>query len=127
MKGDEQPVTILLVEDNVDNRIIMKAWLEHAGFQVLLAGDGGSSLMVAQAMVPDVILMDVALPGMDGWDAATQLKAHPLTRAIPIIALTALALPEDRRRANEAKVDGYLTKPVALSRVLEEVERVLHV
>ncbi len=127
MKGDEQPVTILLVEDNVDNRIIMKAWLEHAGFQVLLAGDGGASLMVAQAMVPDVILMDVALPGMDGWDAATQLKAHPLTSAIPIIALTALALPEDRRRASEAKVDGYLTKPVALSRVLEEVERVLHV
>jgi CheY-like chemotaxis protein len=127
MKGDEQPVTILLVEDNVDNRIIMKAWLEHAGFQVLLADDGGASLMVAQAMVPDVILMDVALPGMDGWDAATQLKAHPLTSAIPIIALTALALPEDRRRASEAKVDGYLTKPVALSRVLEEVERVLHV
>lgn len=127
MKGDEQPVTILLVEDNVDNRIIMKAWLEHAGFQVLLAGDGGASLLVAQAMVPDVILMDVALPGMDGWDAATQLKAHPLTSAIPIIALTALALPEDRRRASEAKVDGYLTKPVALSRVLEEVERVLHV
>jgi CheY-like chemotaxis protein len=126
MKGDGQVVTILLVEDNVDNRIIMKAWLEHAGYQVLLAGDGGASLTVAQAMLPDIILMDVALPGMDGWDAATHLKAHPTTKSIPIIALTALALPEDRRRASEAKIEGYLTKPVALSRVLEEVERVLH-
>jgi CheY-like chemotaxis protein len=118
-------VTILLVEDNVDNRIIMKAWLEHAGYRVLLAVDGVASLTMAQAMLPDIILMDVALPGMDGWDAADCLKTHPETQSIPIIALTALALPDDRRRASEARIDGYLTKPVALSRVLEEVERVL--
>jgi CheY-like chemotaxis protein len=70
-------VTILLVEDNVDNRIIMKAWLEHAGYRVLLAVDGVASLTMAQAMLPDIILMDVALPGMDGWDAAECLKTHP--------------------------------------------------
>ena len=101
---------------------------EKAGlrrFDVLLAVDGVASLTMAQAMLPDIILMDVALPGMDGWDAAECLKTHPETQSIPIIALTALALPDDRRRASEARIDGYLTKPVALSRVLEEVERVL--
>ena len=125
MNREGRAVTILLVEDNADNQIIMKAWLEHAGYTVLLAGDGRASLALAQTILPDVILMDVALPGMDGWDAATSIKAHPQTKSIPIIALTALALPDDRRRASEARVDGYLTKPVALSRVLEEVERVL--
>lgn len=124
MNTDGRVITILLVEDNVDNQIIMTAWLEHAGYRVLLAGDGAAGLTVAQAMLPDIILMDVALPGMDGWDTAMRLKAHPITKSIPIIALTALALPDDLRRAREAKIDGYLTKPVGLSRVLDELERV---
>jgi len=125
MSAHERTVTVLLVEDNFDSRIIMQAWLEHAGYRVLLATDGLASLAVALEMLPDVILMDVALPGIDGWDAAARLKAHPQTKSIPIIALTALTLPGDRRRAREAKMDGYLSKPVALSRVVEEVQRVL--
>jgi CheY-like chemotaxis protein len=119
--------TVLLVEDNDDNRVIMQVWLEHAGYRVLLAEDGMTSVTLAREEMPDVILMDVALPGIDGWDAAARLKTHPTTRSIPIIALTALALPGDHRRAAELSMDGYLTKPVALSRVLEEVERVLRV
>jgi len=125
MKGDDRMTTILLVEDNVDSRLIMQAWLEHAGYRVLLATGGLASLGLALEMLPDVILMDVALPGIDGWDAAARLKAHPQTKSIPIIALTALTLPGDRRRARDVMMDGYLAKPVALSRVLEEVERVL--
>jgi len=125
MNADERAVTILLVEDNVDSRVIMQAWLEHAGYRVLLATDGFAGLALARETRPDVILMDVAMPGMDGWDAAARLKSHPRTKSIPIIALTALALPDDRHRARDAKFDGYLAKPVALSRVVEEVQRVL--
>jgi two-component system cell cycle response regulator DivK len=125
MSTSARSATVLLVEDNVDNRVIMRAWLEHAGFRVVMAGDGVASIVMARDELPDVILMDVALPGMDGWEAAARIKRNPRTQAIPIIALTALALPEDRRRANELKVDGYLTKPVALSLVLDEVRRVL--
>jgi two-component system cell cycle response regulator DivK len=125
MTPNGSAATILVVEDNVDNQIIMKAWLEHAGYEVLMASDGVKSLSVAQAMLPDIILMDVALPRLDGWDAAERLKAHPSTKSIPIIALTALAPPDDRLRAKAVNIDGYLTKPVALSRVLEEVERLL--
>jgi CheY-like chemotaxis protein len=123
--SNAQPRKVLLVEDNPDNRVIMQAILEHAGYAVLLAHDGDASVQVAVDHVPDVILMDVALPGITGWEAATQIKANEGTSTIPIIALTALALPEDRRRAEEVGMDGYLTKPVSLARVLAEVERVL--
>lgn len=117
--------TILLVEDNSDNRVIMRAVLEHAGYVVLLAGDGASGIEVAFEAVPDVILMDVALPGVNGWDAASRIKANPSTSAIPIIAMTALTMSQDYARAEEAGMNGYLAKPVSLARVLSEVERVL--
>jgi CheY-like chemotaxis protein len=125
MSSPDGDATILVVEDNPDNRVIMQAWLEHAGYRVLLAGDGLTGIALARGEEPDVILMDVALPGMDGWNTAEQIKQCPETEDIPIIALTALTLPEDQRRAAEVGVDGYLAKPVALLRVLEEVERVL--
>jgi CheY-like chemotaxis protein len=125
MSRNEHRPTILVVEDNKDNQVIMKAWLEHASYRVLLADTGHAGVAVAQKEIPDAILMDVALPGMDGWDAAAAIRSHPTTRAIPIIALTALALPEGRERATVAGVDGYLTKPATLLRVLEELERVL--
>jgi len=125
MSKDSRQVTILLVEDNIDNRVIMQAWLEHAGYRVLFAHDGLTNISRALDEVPDVILMDVALPGIDGWAAAARLKADPRTESIPIIALTALALPGDRRRVAELKMEGYLVKPVGLARILEEVQRVL--
>jgi len=117
---------ILVVEDNSDSRIIMQAWLEHAGYRVLLADDGVHGLATARAKHPRVILMDLDLPIMDGWAAARAIKADPATAGIPIIALTALALPEDEERARGLGVTAYLAKPASLSRVLEEVERALH-
>jgi two-component system, cell cycle response regulator DivK len=117
--------TILIVEDNGDSRVILKAWLEHAGFRVLLAGDGASSVEVARSFVPDLILMDVALPVLDGWSAAAAIRTDAATRGIPIIALTALALPHDSQRAEDIGVQGYITKPAALTDILEAIERVL--
>ena len=122
----EEVITVLLVEDNQDNCVIIQTWLEHAGFQVIIARDGPSGMTTARTVMPDVILMDVSLPGsMDGWTAARELKSDDATGRIPIIAFTAHTLPHDEQRAREAGVDGYLTKPAALTRVLEEVKRVL--
>jgi CheY-like chemotaxis protein len=117
--------TVLLVEDNPDNRVIMRAVLEHAGYVVLVAGDGASGVELASDALPDVILMDVALPGVDGWEAASRIKSNPGTNAIPIIAITALTMSQDHARAGEVGMDGYLAKPVSLARVLSEVQRVL--
>lgn len=126
MTVSERLGTVLLVEDNSDSCVIIKTWLEHAGYEVIIARDARGGMETARAIQPNVILMDVALPGaMDGWTAARELKADGATEGIPIIAFTAHTLPHDERRARDAGVDGYLTKPAALARVLEEVERVL--
>jgi two-component system, cell cycle response regulator DivK len=117
--------TILLVEDNGDGQVIMKACLEHAGFRVLLAGDGAQSVAIARDSAPDVILMDLGLPVLDGWAAATEIRTDVATRDIPIIALTALAMPRDEQRAREIGMQGYLTKPAALTDILAAIERVL--
>src|SRR5579871_3415201 len=90
-RGDR---TVLVVEDNQDHRVILKTWLEHAGYGVLLALDGPTGVQLARVSLPDVILMDVALPGADGWAAARELKADAATKGIPIIALSALAVPQ---------------------------------
>jgi CheY-like chemotaxis protein len=103
----------------------MSAWLEHAGYRVFLARDGLEGIALARAIGPSVILMDVALPKIDGWEAARVLRASPDTKDIPIIALTAMALHEDGRRARDAGVAIYLSKPVSLSRVLESVRSVV--
>ena len=117
--------TILLVEDHEDNRIVYRTMLEHFGYRVLLAGDGGEGVRLARESLPDLILMDVSIPVMDGWEATATLKADPATARLPIIALNAHALAADRERATEVGCDGYLAKPVEPRRVLEEVRRFL--
>jgi two-component system cell cycle response regulator DivK len=117
--------TILLVEDHEDNRIVYRTILEHVGYTVLLAGDGVEGVRLAREQKPDLVLMDVSIPLMDGWTATSVLKADLETASIPIVALTAHALAGDRERALEVGCDGYLAKPVEPRRVLEEVRRFL--
>lgn len=117
--------TILLVEDHEDNRIVYSTILEHFGYTVLLATDGAEGVRLAREALPDLVLMDVSIPVMDGWEATRVLKSEPATAGIPIVALTAHALATDRERAAEAGCDGYLAKPVEPRRVLEEVRRFL--
>jgi CheY-like chemotaxis protein len=117
--------TILLVEDNDDNRVVYRTMLAHFGFRVVEATDGHEALRLVRDDRPDLILMDISIPLVDGWEVTRTLKADPLTSGIPVIALTAHALAEDRRRAEEVGCDGYLAKPVEPRRVMEEVERFL--
>ena len=115
--------TILLVEDNEDNLIVYRTILDHVGYRVIEARDGEEGVARARADLPDLILMDVSLPKMDGWEATRRIKADEETRQIPIIAVTAHALDDDREKATQVGCDGYLAKPVAPRRVVEEVER----
>lgn len=116
---------ILLVEDHEDNRNIYRTILEHFGFAVLVAGDGEEGIRLAEEGRPDLILLDIDIPVLDGLQVARQLKASPTTARIPVVALTAYSQPEDRERAAEAGFDGYLAKPVSPRRVVEEVRRFL--
>ena len=116
---------ILLVEDHEDNRNIYRTILEHYGYQVLLATDGQNGIRLAREEQPDLILMDLSIPVVDGWEATRILKLDESTRTIPVIALSAHALEEDRERAREAGCDGYLAKPVEPRKVLTEVARFL--
>jgi two-component system, cell cycle response regulator DivK len=115
--------TILLVEDNEDNLVVYRTILEHVGYRVVEARDGEEGVSRAREQLPDLILMDISIPKMDGWEATQTLKRDATTRDIPIIALTAHALEEDRQRAIQAGCDGYLAKPVEPRRVVQEVER----
>ena len=117
--------TILLVEDHEDNRIVYRTVLQHFGYTVLEAFDGEEGVRRAREELPDLILMDISIPRLDGWQATRILKADPATRRIPIIALTAHALPEDRAQADSVGCDGYLAKPIEPRRVLEEFRRAL--
>ncbi len=117
--------TVLLVEDNEDNLVVYRTILEHVGYNVIEARDGEEGVSQALRELPDLILMDISIPKMDGWEATQRLKANASTRQIPIIALTAHALEEDRQRAQQAGCDGYLAKPVEPRRVVQEVERFL--
>lgn len=116
--------TILLVEDNTDNQIIYRRALEHFGYVVLEAWDGEEALRIAQEQLPDLILMDISIPRVDGWEVTKALLADDRTKHIPIVALTAHALPADRARGNEIGFASYLTKPIEPRRVVEEIERV---
>ena len=116
---------ILLVEDNEMNRDMLSRRLERRGFRVAIALDGEQGVLMAGSEAPDLILMDMSLPVLDGWEAARQLKAAPGTRTIPIIALTAHAMVGDREKAIEAGCDDYDTKPVEFQRLLEKVEAIL--
>lgn len=117
--------TVLLVEDNEDNRIVYATVLEHFGYRVIEAKDGAEGVRLAREAHPDVVLMDISIPVIDGWSATSMLKEDPDTTSIPVIALTAHALPEDREKSAEVGCDGYLAKPCEPSRVLAEVKRVL--
>jgi CheY-like chemotaxis protein len=116
--------TILLVEDNTDNQIIYRRALEHFGYTVLEAWDGEEAIRVAQENLPDLILMDISIPRVDGWEVTRTLLADERTKHIPIVALTAHALPADRTRGAEIGFASYLTKPIEPHRVVEEIERV---
>ena len=116
---------ILLVEDNEMNRDMLSRRLIRNGFEVVVAVDGGQAVAMAASENPDLILMDMSLPVMDGLEATRQVKAAPGTCAIPIIALTANALVEDREKALAAGCDDFDTKPVELPRLLEKIKNQL--
>ena len=117
--------TVLLVEDNPHNRKIFSGMLTHSGFNVIEAADGNAALQAVASTRPELILMDLSIPGVDGWECTRRLKADPNTRAIPIIALTAHAMRGDEERALAAGCDGYLAKPISPKKVVEEVKRYL--
>jgi CheY-like chemotaxis protein len=116
---------ILLVEDNEMNRDMLSRRLGRKGFEIVLAVDGEHGVEMAQSELPDLVLMDMSLPLLDGWEATRRLKANPATRHIPVIALTAHAMSNDRERAIEAGCDDYDTKPVDLARLLGKIEHLL--
>lgn len=117
--------TILIVEDNEDNRIVYSTMLRHFGFAVDEAENGAEGILKARTGLPDLILMDIAIPLVDGWEAVQRLKKDPATAAIPIVALTAHAMPADREKAIQVGCDGYLAKPCEPRAVVEEVRRIL--
>ena len=115
--------TVLLVEDNEDNRIIYRMILEHHGYEVIEAHDGQAGIEMARSGGPDLILMDISLPVMDGWEATRVLKAEEPTSAIPIVALTAHALRSDEAKATELGFDAFIRKPAEPKLVLEIVQQ----
>jgi two-component system cell cycle response regulator DivK len=116
---------ILIVEDNDLNRDMLSRRLVRRGFQVVVAADGAAGVEAAIRERPDLVLMDMSLPVVDGWQATRMIKADPATSAIPVMALTAHALKEDRERALEAGCDEFETKPVDLERLLGKIESLL--
>ena len=116
---------ILLVEDNEMNRDMLTRRLERKGFEVVIAIDGQAGVDMASSVNPDIILMDLSLPVMDGWEATRQIKADTATQGIPVIALTAHAMAGDEQKAREAGCDDYDTKPVDLKRLLGKIENLL--
>ena len=118
--------TILLVEDNEMNRDMLSRRLARRGFEMLIAVDGEEGVRLARETRPDLILMDMSLPVLDGWEASRRLKADDETRAIPIVALTAHAMAGDRQRTIDAGCDDYDTKPVEFDRLLEKIHSLLN-
>ena len=116
---------ILLVEDNEMNRDMLSRRLQKQGYEVVMAVDGEEGVAKAQSEAPALILMDMSLPGIDGWEATRRLKAAPQTQQIPVIALTAHAMTDDRDKALAAGCDDFDTKPVELSRLLSKIQTLL--
>lgn len=116
---------ILLVEDNEMNRDMLSRRLERKGYAVMVAVDGQEGVAKARTEAPDLILMDMSLPVLDGWEATRQLKADAATRPIPIIALTAHAMASDEQKAREAGCDDFDTKPIELPRLLQKIGALL--
>jgi two-component system cell cycle response regulator DivK len=116
---------ILLVEDNEMNRDMLSRRLIRSGYEVVLAVDGEQGVALAVSGRPDVVLMDMSLPVLDGWEATRRLKADPATRETPVIALTAHAMAGDEKKAREAGCDDFDTKPVEFARLLSKIEGLL--
>jgi CheY-like chemotaxis protein len=116
---------VLLVEDNEVNRDMLSRRLTRRGFQVIFAVDGQQGVDLARSEKPDIILMDMSLPVMDGWEATRRVKSDDATRNVPVIGLTAHAMSGDREKAIEAGCDDYDTKPVELDRLIGKIERLL--
>ena len=117
---------VLLVEDNEMNRDMLSRRLQRRGYEVIIAVDGEEGVKIARAEAPDLILMDMSLPLLDGWEATRQLKAAPETQFIPILALTAHAMSDDREKAIGAGCDDYETKPIEFSRLLTKMQSLLN-
>ena len=116
---------VLLVEDNEMNRDMLSRRLIRRGYEVVFAVDGQQGVDMAHSEKPDIILMDMSLPVMDGWEATKRVKSDAMTRTVPVIGLTAHAMSGDREKAIEAGCDDYDTKPVELDRLIEKIERLL--
>ena len=116
---------VLIVEDNLDNRTIYRTILEHFGFHVLEAMDGEHGVRLVRELLPDLVLMDISIPIIDGHEATRMLKSDPATASIPIIALTAHSMEEDRALAAAAGCDAYISKPARPNYVASEVRRLL--
>ena len=116
---------ILVVEDNIDNYELVRFILERAGYDVFLAVNGRDGVSAARLQKPDLILMDLGMPEMDGWLAAEKLKADESTKRIPLYALSAYTLPAERKRALEAGCDGYVSKPIHMAGFIEVIEEAL--
>ncbi len=116
---------ILIIEDTENNRVLLTRRLKPRGHEIVTAEDAERGLAQVAAEPPDLILMDVGLPGMDGWSATRQLKAAPASRQIPVIALTAHAMEGDREKAVEAGCDDYETKPIDFNRLFQKIDRLL--
>jgi CheY-like chemotaxis protein len=116
---------VLCVEDNDDNIFVLKSRLARAGFSVVVATDGAEAVAMAASEQPDIILMDLSLPVLDGWEATRRIKAAPATNHIPVIALTAHAMVGDRETALAADCDDFDTKPIELPRLLEKIRALL--
>jgi len=118
-------IKILLVEDNEMNRDMLTRRLERKGFEIVIAVDGKAGIDMASSSNPDIILMDLSLPVIDGWEATRQIKADPATQSVPVIALTAHAMAGDEQKALAAGCDDYDTKPIDLKRLLGKIETLL--
>jgi two-component system, cell cycle response regulator DivK len=116
---------ILIIEDTENNQVLLTRRLKPRGHEIITAADAESGLPLVESEKPDLILMDVGLPGMDGWNATRALKQNPATKHIPIIALTAHAMQGDRERAVEAGCDDYETKPIDFNRLFEKIDALL--
>lgn len=116
---------ILYVEDNEDNVYVVKSRLTRAGFTILIAADGAQGVAMASTEQPDLILMDLSLPVLDGWEATRRIKAAPETKHIPVVALTAHAMAGDREKALAAGCNDFDTKPIELPRLLEKIRALL--
>lgn len=116
---------ILLVEDNEMNRDMLSRRLVRKGYEVVIAVDGAEGVEMSVSKEPDLILMDMSLPVLDGWQATTQIKANPETQAIPVIAITANAMAGDREKCLAAGCDDYDTKPIEFPRLLDKIQKLL--